>query len=44
VLLRVDESIRRDLLEEYRTVSADLWHLNAYSGIYLAAPIECDCV
>jgi len=44
VLLRVDESIRRDLLEENRTASPNLRHLDAHPGISLATLIESDRV
>ena len=44
VLFRVDESIRRDLLEENRTASTDLGHFHAHPGISLATLIESDRV
>jgi hypothetical protein len=44
VLLRVDESVRRDLLEENRTASTDLGHFDTHPGISLATLIKSDRV
>jgi hypothetical protein len=44
VFLRVDESIRRDLLEENRTASTNLGHFDTHPGISLATLIKSDRV
>jgi hypothetical protein len=44
MLLRVNEGIRRDLLEEHSAARTDLWHFDSHSGVGLPALIKGDCV